>query len=307
MAAKSSHVRELSGMVEREPARALDAARNIFVRSKVQLGFAAAALALYWGYWGRDSRDLTPEEGLGYVLGYCAVAFMLLLLIFPLRKRLRFLRFLGPTRDWLRNHMILGITAPIVGLYHCNFTLGSVNSRMALYSALAVAGSGIVGRFIYGKISRGLSGHRASLKELVARIRSTLPEDAKTLTFAPELVRKVTEFDRSVLSPPTSLLDCFKLPVRLAYRTRIEQWRLNRFARRKILVESIYSPRVERNRRKLEKAISRYIASHLRQVRRVAGYTAYQRLFSLWHKVHVPFFVLLVITVSAHIYAVHNY
>jgi hypothetical protein len=307
MAVKSSDVRALSGLVEREPSHALDWVRNLFVRIRVQLGFAAAALALYFGYAGRDSRDLTAEEGLGYALGYCSVALMLLLLIFPLRKRIGLLRFLGPTKDWFRNHMMFGVLAPIAGLYHCNFATGSVNGRMALYSALAVAGSGVVGRFIYTKINRGLHGHRASLKELVGRIRSTLPEEAKTLTFAPELIRKVTEFDRGVLSPPKSLLDCFKLPLTLAYRTRVEQWRLVRFARRKIMVESIYSPTVSANRRKLEKAMSRYIASHLSQVRRVAGYTAYQRLFSLWHKVHLPFFVLLVITVSVHIYAVHNY
>lgn len=307
MAAKSSHVRALASSAENESSPVFEWLLNAFLRIRVHLGFSVAAVALYVGYTGREARDLSADEGLGYVLGYVSVSLMLLLLIFPLRKRFSFLRFLGTTKNWMRNHMMFGVIAPIAGLYHCNFTIGSINSRMALYSALAVAGSGIVGRFIYTKINRGLHGHRASLKELVARIRSTLPEEAKTLTFAPELVRKVTEFDQSVLSPPTSLLDCFKLPLRLAYRTRIEQWQLVRFAHRKIMVESIYSPTVSANRRKLEKAVSRYIASHLSQVRRVAGYTAYQRLFALWHKIHVPFFVLLVITVSVHIYAVHNY
>ena len=307
MAAKSSHVRALTDMAASEQSGPIEWARDLFMRFRVRLGFAAAFLALYLGYTGRDSRELTPGEGLGYALGYCSVALMLLLLIFPLRKRIRFLGVLGATKDWFRNHMIFGVVAPIAGLYHCNFAMGSVNGRMALFSALTVAGSGIIGRFIYTKINRGLSGHRASLKELATRIRSTLPQEARTLTFAPELVRKVTEFDRSVLSPPTSLLDCFKLPLRLAYRTRVEQWRLTRFAYRKIMVESIYSPSVTANRRLLEKAMSRYISSHLQQVRRVAGFTAYQRLFALWHKVHLPFFVILVITVSAHIYAVHVY
>ena len=307
MAAKSSHVRALPELADRESSRALDSLRGVFERIKVQLGFSAAAVALYVGYTGRESRGWTPDEGIGYALGYVSVALMLLLLVFPLRKRFAFLRFFGATKEWFKRHQLFGIVAPILGLYHCNFTIGSINSRMALFSALAVAGSGIVGRFIYTKVNRGLHGHKTALKELVARIPSTLPQEARTLTFAPEFVRKVTEFDKTVLSPPTSVLDCFKLPVQLAYRTRVEQWRLNSFARRKIMVESIYSPTVTANRRKLEKAMSRYIAMHLRQVRVVAGYTAYQRLFSLWHKIHRPFFVILVVTIAAHIYAVHNY
>ena len=42
-------------------------------------------------------------------------------------------------------------------------------------------------------------------------------------------------------------------------------------------------------------------------MRQVAEYTAYQRLFALWHKIHLPFFVLLVVSVVVHIYAVHSY
>lgn len=307
MAAKSSHVRALPGMAERGSSDALSWLSNAFDRVKVQLGFTAAGIALYLGYIGRESRSLTPDEGLGYALGYVSVTLMLLLLVFPLRKRFAFLRVLGATKDWFRTHMMFGVIAPIIGLYHCNFFIGSVNGRMALFSALTVAGSGVIGRFIYTKINRGLHGHRTGLKELVARMQATLPKEAATLIFIPEFTRKVTEFDQRVLTPPESLLDCFKLPLRLAFRTRIERWRLVRFAYRKIMVESIYSPAVTANRRKLEKAMSRHIANHMRQVRRVAGYTAYQRLFALWHKVHLPFFVILVITVTAHIYAVHNY
>jgi hypothetical protein len=306
MAAKSSHVRALPGMADRESSDALRWLGDALDKVKVQLGFTAAGVALYLGYVGRESRSLSPEQGLGYALGFVSVTLMLLLLVFPLRKRFGFLRVLGATKDWFRNHMLFGVIAPIVGLYHCNFSMGSVNGRLALFSALTVAGSGVIGRFIYTKINRGLHGHRSGLKELVARMQ-TLPEEVATLTFIPEFARRVTEFDESVLTPPESLLDCFKLPLRLAVRTRIERWKLVRFAYRKIMVESIYSPTVTANRRHLERAMARHIASHMRQVRRVAGFTAYQRLFALWHKVHLPFFVILVITVTAHIYAVTNY
>jgi hypothetical protein len=45
----------------------------------------------------------------------------------------------------------------------------------------------------------------------------------------------------------------------------------------------------------------------LREVRRVAEFTAYQRLFALWHVVHRPFFVILMLSVAIHVFAVHYY
>jgi len=57
----------------------------------------------------------------------------------------------------------------------------------------------------------------------------------------------------------------------------------------------------------LERITREYIASHLRQVRRVAEFVAYQRLFALWHVVHRPFFAILVIAVVIHVIAVHRY
>ena len=60
--------------------------------------------------------------------------------------------------------MVLGTLGPLAALYHCNFTTGSVNSRVALYAALLVAGSGFVGRYIYSKIHLGLYGRRTDLE-----------------------------------------------------------------------------------------------------------------------------------------------
>ena len=47
--------------------------------------------------------------------------------------------------------MGLGIIGPIFILYHCNFQLGAVNSNVALWSMLTVAGSGVVGRFLQNR------------------------------------------------------------------------------------------------------------------------------------------------------------
>ena len=117
-----------------------------------------AALAIIIGYNGRDSRRLFAEDGLGYALGIIGSLLILTLLFYPVRKRFRFLKVLGNVKNWFRVHMMLGVIGPIAVLYHSNFQLGSINSTAAMLSMLLVAGSGLIGRFLYGKIHKGLYG-----------------------------------------------------------------------------------------------------------------------------------------------------
>ena len=232
---------------------------------------------------------------------------MLILLGYPLRKRVRFLKFLGKTKDWFRTHMIMGALGTITALYHCNFQLGSFNSRVALFSALLVAGSGLIGRFLYSKIHHGLYGRKRTLKELLSQVRLTQPKGGQVVGFIPELMERIVAFDRQVLVPPKNLLESAILPLKLSIQTRLAARQLIKFARYSLKQEAKSSPIVAEHRRKLERAIKRYVRNHLSQVRRVAGFTAYERLFSLWHFVHLPFFALLVLSTIVHVVAVHVY
>ena len=180
------------------------------------LGFGLAATLVLVGWLLRDKHWLTAERGLGYLLGIVSVCCILILLLYPLRKRFRILKFIGPLPKWFRKHMILGVSAPIAALYHCNFQLGSLNSQIALFSALAVAGSGLVGRFIYSKIHHGLFGRKANLKELLARVKVTTPGVGKLGTFVPELTTRIAQFDREVLVPPKGIISCIRLPIVLS-------------------------------------------------------------------------------------------
>lgn len=282
-------------------------ARRLFARFGAYIGFGLAALAALLGWLYREHRILDAGSGAGYFLGIVAAASMAALLVYPLRKRFAFLKFLGPTKSWFRTHMALGTLGPLAALYHCNFTTGSVNSRIALYAALLVAVSGFIGRYIYSKVHLGLYGRRADLKELLARIEVAAPAAARAAEFVPELTRRLVEFDRTVLVPPSSLLQCAFLPLRLAVITRMEQWRLLAFARGALAAESLRSERLHRYGPSLERITRDYIAAHLKQVRRVAEFVAYQRLFALWHVVHRPFFVVLAVAAVIHIVAVHSY
>ena len=104
-------------------------------------------LLLVLGWQMRDEYFITAQNGVGYALGIIGGSMMLLLLIYPLKKRFPQSKLLFfSTRNWFRIHMMLGIVGPLLVLFHCNFSLGSTNSNITLASMILMVSSGLFGR-----------------------------------------------------------------------------------------------------------------------------------------------------------------
>ncbi len=121
------------------------------------------AALLYWGLHAHLERYITPHRGFGYSLGIVGGSMMALLLIYSARKRAAWLSWIGTIPAWFQIHMVLGVVGPILILFHCNFHLGASNSNVALICMLLVAGSGVVGRYIYTRLHARMDGHQDTL------------------------------------------------------------------------------------------------------------------------------------------------
>jgi hypothetical protein len=277
---------------------------DAYARYGALLGYLVATLAIYVGWSGRDERNINAEYGLGYALGIVGGLLMLLLLLYSVRKRVRFLARFGATSHWFRAHMILGIVGPVLILYHCNFELGDLNSEVALICTLLVAGSGVVGRYLYAGIHQGLYGRRADLRELVDNLANAA--GAGRLSGLLDPIRaELTALDRRVLTPPASVLDSLLLPWTIGWQTRSACRRLVKATRRELMKKAMTSPAVDQHADRLEQSVSRYLREHMAQVRQVARFNSFERLFSLWHVVHVPFFLMMIFSAIFHVFAVH--
>ena len=148
------------------------------------------------GWLNRDEGHLTPESGIGYWLGILGSSLMLLLLLYPLRKRMQFLGVIGTVTFWFRAHMILGVVGPVLILLHANFRLGSINSNVALMAMLVVATSGIVGRYLYGKIHLGLYGRKAVVQEILADADALKGVIGADLPVADRVIAQLNAFAR---------------------------------------------------------------------------------------------------------------
>ena len=270
-------------------------------------GYVLLALAIVSGYLLRELDYITPEQGLGYWLGIIGGSMMLALLLYPLRKRLRILRIFGPTRNWFRMHMAFGLVGPLLILYHCNFQLGSFNSKVALYCMLLVAGSGIIGRHFYAGIHRGLYGRKTSLKELQEDLAKSVDKSHGLARLMPGLVARLDKMADDLQGCQITRTLGLRRSLRWMFTHHLTHFSLWLTARRELKAAAGQSSIVARDVRRLSKITSRFIRDYMTLIGRVARFSLYERLFALWHVLHLPIFLLMVLSALFHVLAVHMY
>jgi len=289
------------------PSRPQEAARPGGGVVSVRALWLVVAVIIFVAWFIHHNGIMEAGSDVGYYLGVVGGSMMLLLLLYPLRKRIGWLRALGGLRYWFAIHMFLGIAGPSLILFHAGFNAGSLNAAVALYSMLLVAGSGLIGRFIYTRIHHGLYGRKASLQELQARLGLAEGEVKSRFHFAPQVESRLRAFEERALSQTAN-------PIANAWWLSTLSLRAY-WLRKRCLYElksllSKHAVRHDWDRAKLRRRIGsarRLLDSYMRTVQDVAQFGTYERLFSLWHVAHVPFVFLLVVSGVVHVIAVHMY
>ena len=264
---------------------------------------------LVLGYLISTQKWYKPGDDIGYNMGLVGGLMLLSLLLYPLRKRVRFLKSLGILPTWFKWHMIFGILAPTLILFHSTFHIGSINAGMALVAMLLVSGSGIFGRFFYTKIHNGLYGRQANLKELQDDMAQS-GNVKSTLSFAPEIEKELDAF-RSRTTHVSKGGDAgFWHFATIGIKAAL----LSRSLAKK-LHQAMYSQASEKNWNEAQmqrlalmfEENKKQIDSYIKAVRDVAQFHTYERLFSWWHIFHIPLVYLLVFSGIFHVFSVNMY
>lgn len=269
--------------------------------------YGLIASLLYDGWVNRHDQVIHPETGVGYALGIVGGVMMLVMMLYPMRKRLRVMRRWGAVKHWFRMHMLFGVLGPCLILYHSNFSLGSLNSRVALFSMLLVAGSGLLGRYIYTRVHYSLYGNRATLLKLRTETDGIRQELNELLGDPAELNAALEAYERRVVAPPRGVVQGAWRHLSIGLHSRWFGIVLRRRIAR-VLKQRQQAGHLDRAGYRRSRVLARhYIQDYLGRARKVAELGFYERLFSLWHVLHVPLFIMLVITGVVHVFAVHMY
>lgn len=257
------------------------------------VGLVAFAL-IGWGFANIDALTLAADDGLGYALGPFGLACMTLLLGYSLRKRARWLRQAGPLSVWLEVHLILGLIGPTAILYHARFGSSSMNASVAMFCMLAVAGSGVGGRFVYGRIHRGLAGPRRTVDSLRRDARQQLAPIETLIEQAPRVRARLERFEATAFGVLP-----WSLRLTRAFWLRPWSWLVRLGA-----VSALTRAGDGRFRRR---DVRRALRGHLSAQCRAVELAVFERVFALWHAVHVPLCAILFLSAVVHVVAVHLY
>lgn len=271
------------------------------------LFFIMMTSILALGLYVARQKFYSSGDDFGYYLGLVGALMMLSLLLFPLRKRIRFMQNWGKLPNWFRIHMMIGITGPLLILFHSNFRFGSINAGVALFSMLLVAGSGIMGRFVYTKIHHGLYGRSANLKEIKAHFIAQGEDVKSKFHFAPHVEQWMHDFEAyaldNTLAIPARVWRFFSIGYKADWMHRktmreIKQL-LSQRAQARHWDQTKLAHRLE--------AADNMAQAYLKEAQAVAQFATYERIFALWHVLHIPLVYMLVLSSIFHVVAVHMY
>jgi len=267
----------------------------------------AVCVTLIAGFRLKRFELISPQYGTGYALGILGTGLMLILFVYSLRKRIPALSIIGSIKLWFFLHMVLGILGPVLILYHANFSLGALNSSVALFTMIIVASSGIIGRFIYGRIHYGLYGGLANLIEL----QNDFERQKEGLEFEFALIPGVKEelilYAKEIIVPSMVLGESIKRFLSLRWKFKSTFWKIKQISAVYMNQYAIEHKWGFFRKQRMKMQIQRKAKSFLNQAVKVAEFNFYERLFSLWHILHIPLVFILVFAVVVHIIATNRY
>jgi hypothetical protein len=220
----------------------------------------------------------------GHLLGILGSLFMVLLLLYSIRKRFRFARNWGNLNTWLEMHIFLGITGPLLVLLHTVFKFSGIVS-IAFWSMVLVVMSGLIGKYIYELIPHSLSGMELNRIELEAEEIGLTFEMRKLIPARHPFWKHLLEIENkthspTALEPLLLFLEPFKIRRRLA-RILNDTTGLHGKKRRQLLSLVVKRHMIHRK------------TALLRQTLKIIHY---------WHLLHQPFVIIMFLILLVHIY-----
>lgn len=202
------------------------------------------------------------------------------------RKRLRILSGIGKLPAFLEFHIFLCLTGPILVLYHTTFKFGGLVA-VSFWSMTAIVLSGIVGRYLYVQIPRGIQGHELTVAELekdLGRMTARLMFD---FALSAETIERIDNLSDARAGTRNAGL------VKILWFLIVDD-----LFRSRAISSSV---RALGLRHDAEHGLAS--AFHARHVlhRRILLLEQVRRFFHYWHVIHVPFSIIMFVILFVHV------
>lgn len=234
-------------------------------------------------------RILRPAGDLGHAAGIVGSSMMIFMLFYSIRKRTRVFRNWGRLNRWLDIHIYFGITGPLLVVIHTSFKVQGLVA-VSFWSMVAVALSGVLGRYLYLQIPRNLQGEQLSEQE-INDLKGALAEDLVIEKKIDQNQLEKIERDLSLQQKGSRGTLGMLLAIITDDLTR--PFKMKKYRRR--YLRKMNLPR------KLEDKILTLILNRSLLNRKIAFLNQVQTLFHYWHVFHKPFAIIMYIIMLVHV------
>jgi hypothetical protein len=222
---------------------------------------------------------------LALTCGYVGTALMVLSMAYLLQRRFGWFKRTATNQFWLDVHIMTGIVGPLYIALHSAMRLTTWVS-IPFWSMVAVVVSGVIGRYLYTLVPAMSSRYDFALLER----RRSITELARDHAEAGDLAYQIMD-EELARSEHAWKMNLVSLLMWVLFDDLRHVWMRRAYARRLRAL----APR----------PIARKLASHLDRVvffeRRKELAPRGKALLKSWKKVHIPFSVVLLVTMLLHI------
>ncbi len=273
---------------------------KLFLKALYVVSFLAYGYLVYYGldYYRTAYRErprheqyrtLRPAGDVGHGYGIIGSAMMLFMLLYSVRKRTRLLGRWGSLNRWLDIHIYFGIMGPLLVILHSAFKVNGLIA-VSFWSMIAVALSGVLGRYLYLQIPRNRLGDVLSLKEARAldkKLTSLLMEE---LHLHEDQLLALQERIIPPIDPESSLIN---LLFHMIMQDLLRPFHLRRLKR-------VYHRELGLDGELLKLVVAQTYQKSVLE-RRIAALNRVQQLFHYWHVFHKPFAIIMYLIMLVHV------
>lgn len=209
--------------------------------------------------------------------------------LYSSRKRVRLLANFGKIKYFLEFHIFLCLLGPILVVAHTTFKIGGLVA-VSFWSMAAVVLSGLIGRYLYVQIPKGIQGNELTITELQDENAKLAELLSKTSRLSADFIKWIDAIALPAKqAAEMSLLDVLKFYVinDLTRRSRLNGI-FDRLERRGLHAHIVDRLRAVANRRVI-------------LTRRIAFLQQFKLIFHYWHVVHLPFSIVMFLILFVHV------
>jgi hypothetical protein len=242
---------------------------------------------------------LRPSGAIGINLGVLGTVMFFIIFLYALRKVIPWLGRIGTAKHWMDFHVILGVSAPLIIAFHASFKFNNI-AGVAFWIMLAVALSGVGGRYLYAQIPQSLNAAQTSYQELEASEDSLSDAIKGQSVYSAEKLARIFAMPTadSVRKSSTlgAILQMVALDIRRPFQIAALRRQASTFGQKLTSLGGLIST----GNARVENIVT-IIRQKAALSKRILFLDRSQRVFHLWHVIHRPFSYAFAVLALIHI------